>query len=238
MARTTTSRIAGVTLLFYIAVGISHMILMSRATSAEGTAAKLARIAEHASDVRVGILLGLLECFSALVLGVALYSITRDEGPEIAMLALVCRVCEGVLGAIGIPQTLGLLWLATAGAGPGAPEHGTANALGAYLLMPGPAAPIGAIFWSTGSTLFSYLLLRGRMVPATIAWLGVLSSAFLVAGLPLQLVGFLKGPPTTYMWLPAFIFELALGPWLIIKGVASPALRAAVFDPMQALRPR
>ena len=70
MARTTTARIAGFALLFYTAVGISHTILMSRATSAEGAAAKLASIAVHASDVRVGILLGLLECFSALVLGV------------------------------------------------------------------------------------------------------------------------------------------------------------------------
>ena len=152
------------------------------------------------------------------------------------MLALVCRVCEGVLGAIGIPQTLGLLWLATVGAGPGAPEAGTANALGAYLLMPGPAAPVGAIFWAAGSTLFSYLLLCGRIVPVTIAWLGVLSSALLVACLPLQLVGFLRGPLTTYMWLPALVFELALGPWLIVMGVANPALRAAVFAPMQAPR--
>ncbi|MDQ2841325.1 MAG: DUF4386 domain-containing protein, partial [Acidobacteriota bacterium] len=199
MTRMTNARIAGFTLLFYIAIGISHIVLMNRATGGEGTAAKLAHIAEHASDVRVGILLGLLECFSALVLGVTFYGITRDEGPEIAMFALVCRVCEGVLGAIGIPQTLALLWLATAGA----PEAGTANALGAYLLMPGPAAPVGAIFWAAGSTLFSYLLLRGRMVPVSIAWLGVLSSALLVVGLPLQLVGVLTGPPTTYMWLLA-----------------------------------
>jgi hypothetical protein len=31
------------------------------------------------------------------------------------MLIMVCRLGEGVLGAIGIPNTLGLLWLATGG---------------------------------------------------------------------------------------------------------------------------
>lgn len=226
MTRTTSARIAGFTLFFYIAVGILQMVLMNRATNAEGTAATLARVAGHATDVRVSVLLVLLECFSALVLGVAFYGITRDEGPELAMFALVCRVCEGVLGAIGIPRTLGLLSLATTGA----PEAGTANALGAYLLMPGPPAPIGAIFWAVGSAIFSYLLLRGRIVPRWIAWLGVLSSALLAAGLPLQLVGVLNGLPAAYMWLPALVFELALGPWLIIRGVP-PRIRLGTKKP-------
>jgi len=52
MTRTTNARIAGFTFLFYIAVGITGMFLNNRATNAQGAAAKLARIAEHASDVR------------------------------------------------------------------------------------------------------------------------------------------------------------------------------------------
>ena len=128
MTRTTNARIAGFTFLFYIVVGITSMVLFSRATSAQGAAATLASIAEHASDVRVTIVLTLLACFSAVVLAVTLYGITRDEDHELAMLALACRVGEGVIGAIGIPNTLGLLWLATAGAGAGAPDVATANA--------------------------------------------------------------------------------------------------------------
>ena len=225
MTRTTNARIAGFTYLFYIAVGISSMVLMNRATSGEGTAARLARIAEHASDVRITILLELLQCFSALVLAVALYGITRDEDHELAMLALACRVGEGVIGSFGIPKELGLLWLATAGAGAGAPDIATANTLGAFLLVPDPNPPIGAIFFAVGSTIFSYLLLRGRMVPVSLALLGVFSSALLGVGLPLQLAGFFTGPLTGYQWLPAFIFEVVLALWLLIKGVAAPAAR-------------
>ena len=151
MTRTTNARIAGFTYLFYIAVALPSMVLMNRATSAEGIAAKLARVAEHASDVRVAILLTLLSCFSAVVLGVALYGITRDQDHELAMLAMACRVGEGVLGAIGIPNTLGLLWLATAGAGAGAPDGATANALGAFLLMPAQDTMIGAPFFAVGA---------------------------------------------------------------------------------------
>lgn len=57
MTRMTNARIAGFTYLFYIAVALPSMVLMNRATSAEGTAAKLARVAEHASDVRIVIVL-------------------------------------------------------------------------------------------------------------------------------------------------------------------------------------
>src|SRR5207244_115771 len=95
-----------------IAAGIASMILFGGATGGEGIAAKLAGIAQHTTDVRLVILLDLLQCFSALVLAVTLHAITRDQDPDLAMMGMTCRVCEGVLGAAGIPSTLALLWLA------------------------------------------------------------------------------------------------------------------------------
>ena len=224
MTRTTNARLAGFTFLFYIAVAFPSLVLFNRATSGQGTAAKLANIAQHASDVRVAIVLTLLGSFSALVLAVALYGITRDEDRELAVLALACRVGEGLLSAISLPTMLGLLWLATAGAGAGSPDAATSNALGAFLLMPVPSIPIGTIFFAVGSTLFSYLLLRGRMVPVLLAWFGVLAPALLVVAIPLQLAGFLKVP--WYVWIPMAVFQVALALWLLIKGVAAPATRS------------
>jgi hypothetical protein len=52
MTRTTNARLAGFPYLFYIALAIPAMVLFDKATSAEGTAAKLARIAEHPPRVR------------------------------------------------------------------------------------------------------------------------------------------------------------------------------------------
>ena len=222
MTRTTNARIAGFTFLFYIAVGITSMVLFDPAAGAEGIAAKLAAITAHATDVRIGICLNLLCCFSALVLAVTLYAITRDEDPDLAMLGLTCRVGEGVIGAIFMFAELGLLWLATA-TGANAPDAAAAQALGAFFFKVGGWSPtIGAIFFAVGSTLFSYLLLRGRMVPVALAWLGVLASILLVALLPLNLAGFINGPVLTFMWLPMLVFEVALALWLLIKGVAMP----------------
>lgn len=223
MTRTTNARLAGFTLLFYIAVGVTQMVLFGGATAGEGTAAKLANMAQHATDVRVNVVLGLLTCFVALTLGVALYAITREQDPDLAMLALICRVGEGVIGGIFIPMTLGLLSLATA-AGANAPDAAAAQALGSFVLTTRSWNPIiAATFFAVGSTLFSWLLLRGRMIPVALAWLGVVASVLLVVGLPLQLAGVLRSPVTLLMWLPMAAFEIPLGLWLLIKGVAASA---------------
>jgi hypothetical protein len=226
MTRTTNARIAGFTYLFYSAIGICIELLMHQARGVDGDAAMLARIGQYATNVRLSILIVLLECFSALVLAVTLYGITRVQDQELAMLALVCRVAEAVLGTRNIPSYLGLLWLAKAGGGTGAPDIPTTNALRAFLLMPGPSVPMGTIFFAVGSTIFSWLLLRGRMVPVSIAWLGVFATGLLVVVLPLQLAGFSTGPLTGYyQWLPALVFQIVLALWLLIKGVATPATR-------------
>src|SRR6202790_4436314 len=147
MTRTTNARIAGFTYLFYAAIGICIELLMHQARGGYGGAAMVARIWQYATNVRLAILITLLECLSSLVLGVTLYGITRDEDHELSMLGLVCRVAEGVLGSLNnIPGYLGLLWLAKAGVGTGVPDIPTTNALRAHMPMPGPSVPLRPIF--------------------------------------------------------------------------------------------
>ena len=164
MTVTTNARIAGLTFLIYIAAGFASLAL--------------------AGNVTATAVLSLITSFSALVLGVTLYAITRHVDPDLAMLGLTCRVIEAV---------------------------------------PGP----GEIFFAVGSAVFSWLLLRGRMIPAALAWLGVIASALLVVLLPLQIAGWFGGlrawssPVTWVVWLPLLVFEVALALWLIVKGVAT-----------------
>ncbi len=227
MTRTTNARIAGFTYLFYAAIGLCLELLMHQARGGYSGAAMVARMGHYATNVRLAILIALLECLSSLVLGVTLYGITREEDHELAMLVLVCRVAEGVLGSVNnIPGYLGMLWLAKVGGGP---DITTTNALRAFLLMPGASVPIGSIFFAVGTLVFSYLLLRGRMVPVSIAWLGVFGSGLLAVTLPMQLAGFSTGPLAGYyQWLPALVFQVVLALWLLIKGVATPARQVSV----------
>ena len=143
---------------------------------------------------------------------------------DLAVLACACRIGEGMLGAVAPMTTLGLLWLATSGAA--ADDGGGAATLGAFLHQVGQwNTLIAAILFSVGSTLFSWLLLRGRMIPVALAWLGVFASVLLVVGLPLQLAGVLSGSVIQFLWIPMAAFEIPLALWLLIKGVAMPAPR-------------
>jgi hypothetical protein len=196
------------------------MVLFGRAAGGEGIAAKLAAISHHPTEIGVVILLGFFQCFAALVLAVTLYAITRREDADLAMLALACRVGEGIIAGSYMSRTMALVWLAAAG-GANAPDTAAAHALGPYLLRGDMA--VTATFFAVGSTIFSYLLLRGRMIPTALARLGVVASVLLVIGLPLQAAGFLTAPiPITMMWLPMLAFEVPLGLWFIIRGVAQP----------------
>jgi hypothetical protein len=90
---------------------------------------------------------------------------------------MLCRIVEGVGGLIA--TELNVTWSVT----------------------------LGASLFVAGSTLFSYLFLRGRMIPVALAWLGVMASGLLVV-LPLQLAGFFRGATnwfsavTWVVWLP------------------------------------
>jgi hypothetical protein len=223
MTRPTNARIAGFTFLIYIAAGITSMVLFARATRGDGVAAELATIAQNATDMRLTILLGLVMNLSALVLAVTLYALTREQDRDLAMLGLTCRVAEGIAG-MDVSATLGLLWLAT-GTEASALDAGAASALGAFFLKMGRTMGASATFFAVGSTFFTWLLLRGRMIPVPLAWLGVLASVLLVACLPLHLAGLLGEPVTSFMWFPMLLFEVVLALWLIIKGVVAPASR-------------
>jgi len=217
VTRRTNARIAGIAYLLYIAAAFPSMLLSGRATSGAGMVEKLANMALHATDVRLAAVLSLIGCLCALVLAVTLYAITREQDRDLALLALTCRVAEGVTGAASIPTTLGLLALATA-AGTNTPDPRAAGAVGAFVL----AQPwlIGATFFAVGSTIFSWLLLSGRMVPVWLAGLGVVASAVVALALPLQLMEVLPGLVAQLIWLPVAVFELVLAVWLIAKGAA------------------
>ncbi len=86
------ARVAGFTFLFYIAAGIASLILARQ---------------PHVTDV-----LSIFTSLSALVLGVTLYAITREQDPTLAMLAMVCRVVEAIPGDSAIFFAVGSLLFA------------------------------------------------------------------------------------------------------------------------------
>ncbi len=218
MTRTANARLAGFTFLAYIVTGIADMMVFGRAAAGTGAFAQLASIAQHATLVRLSALLSLLSFFEAVILGVTLYALTRDEDHDLAVLALACRAAEGILGAASAVRTMQILSVAQAIP---TTDSSASVALGASLLATGGSSMmIGATCFAVGSTLFSYLFLRARSIPVSLAWLGVIASLLLVIALPIRLLGFLPASLAWPIWMPMLVFEVTLAFWLIVKGVA------------------
>jgi hypothetical protein len=225
MTPRTNGRLAGFMFLLYIVVGITHMVIMSQATGGgEDTAAKLASIARHASLMRVSVVLTLLEAICAMVIAVTIYTLTRDQDRDLAILAMTFRVAESVVGFASVARPLGLLSIATSSAA--APvDPAAANALGGLLLKSGGPGAAGAFCFALGSTIYCYLFLRAQSIPVPLAWLGLLSSVLWVIVCPLQMVDVPVGPITWVMYPAMLLFEVTLALWLIIKGVRERSVR-------------
>jgi hypothetical protein len=217
MTRRTNARVAGVAYLLYIAAAFPSMILMGRATAGDGMPARIANLAQHAFDVRLAMVLSLIGCFCALVLGVTLYAITRVQDRDLAMLAMICRVAEGITGAASLPPILAFLSVVAAG--------GANESLGAFVLD--DSVFVAATFFAVGSTIFSWLLLKGRMVPIRLAWLGVIGSALIAMALSLESLQAVGSAVVQILWIPVAVFEIVLAVWLIAKGVTDPKAEVA-----------
>lgn len=208
MTRTRSARLAGFMFLFYIATALPSMVLFGRATSGDTTAAKLANVAQHQDKLRAAAVFQLITIADAILLGAALFAITRDVDRDLAVMALSFRVVEGAISAITTVGTLALL---------NSPDP----SVGALLLkLPLWTNSVSAFSFSIGSTIFAWLFIRGRGIPAWLAWLGFAGSLLLIVGLPLEMARILTPPLNQVMWIPIALFEVILGFWLLIKGVA------------------
>ena len=224
MTLRTNARLAGIAFLLYIVAAMSGFIISGHASAGDTAAAKLASIAAHAGQMRLSFILILIGCFCALILAVTLLAITRDVDPDLALLAAVCRVTEGVTGAVTLDTAAERIWLATHAA---TLDAATRDTLAATRFGTPDLMGVGATFFAVGSTIFAWLLLRGRMVPVSLAWIGIVGSLAAVVVLPLRQAGAIGGPLTELIWPPLLVFEIWLGIWLIVKGVAAPVRKAA-----------
>lgn len=76
----------------------------------------------------------------------------------------------------------------------------------------------GTMVFAAGSTLFSALLVKGRFVPAPLAWASLASSVLLLVALPF--VGIDWATPLHWVvWIPMLVVEVTLGLWLLVRGV-------------------
>src|SRR5215208_6020519 len=175
----------------------------------------------------LGALLELILIIANIGTAVVLYPVVKRVNEILALGFVTARVVESVFIGVGILSILSLVTLrqeAAAGA-----DASSLLAVGqslvalqswTFLLGPGFVVGIG------NGLILGYLMYRSGLVPRGMAMLGLIAGPVLLA----RFVGILFGvfEPTSVLGtrtvVPEFLWELALGIWLTVRGFNRSAL--------------
>jgi Domain of unknown function (DUF4386) len=164
-----------------------------------------------------GVLLELVNCGAVIGIAVLLFPVLRRRSEPVAVGYLASRLVESVILAVGALSPLLLVTLSRAHPHAGS-ESGLADTLG-RMLVAGEEAGFrtAMIALGLGSLLLCHGLYTSRLVPRPISLLGFVGYALLLGW---GVLGVLLGEdPSTILFVPGAIFELALPAWLFVRGL-------------------
>ncbi len=232
MTRPLIARIAGATFLLYIAIRVPGAVLFEGSIGTGAAANRLAAVAAHASDLRIATVLALANSVCALVMGVLLYFYTRRSHAELSTLTLICRTGEAVLFGVFALGLIALVFIAESSTQ--ASRDTDARLVTAIIRSTRHATLVASFFFAIGSTAFAWVLMRGRLAPRYVAALGFIGSLVPVVGMPLQIIGALRGFNTGLLWILLFLFEIVLGVWLLTSGGREPEVHLPPYQPSRS----
>lgn len=196
--------------------------LMASADPAE----KVRIIAAAESLFRVSVVFDLVYCAGFIVLLTALYVVLNPINRYLALLASVSKLVYAVTAVL---MALSFLEVVRFASDPTLLQSLGTEQLQAMVRLNSAAAwdqyYVGLVFWALSSTLFGWLWLKSRYIPAPLAILGVASSAWCL----FCAVSYIASPAfanVVNVWLfdmPMALFYITLSFWLLFKGLRGQA---------------
>ena len=221
------AKVAGFTLLLAIVIvvvanyGISFRLLVP------GNAVDTARnILAHETLFRINIACNLIYALSLVILLSTLYVILKPVNQNLALVAAFCRLIVALMWGITALNTLGALrLLGNATYLPVFKTDQLQTLARLHLVSSYDAYYIGLPFWGLASAVCSYLWFKSRFIPRTLAGFGLISSAWCVfcAYAFLIFPHFDAKVNASWFDMPMLLFEMALGSWLLFKGLSPSA---------------
>lgn len=215
------AKIAGFAYLLATAIVVLPFFLIYTRLMVAGSAAETARnVLAHETLFRINIACDLLYCAGTVVLLTALYVILKPVNQNLALVAAFCRLVFALMWVVialnlfdGLRLLHGADYLRVF-----EPERLQAWA---RLYLGAPAYGVGLPFHGLASTVCSYLWLKSKYIPRTLAGWGVISSAWCVLCAFADIISpeFAKVVNPWWFDTPMAIFEITLSFWLLFKGL-------------------
>jgi hypothetical protein len=214
------ARVAGLAYVVTILLGIFSVSYIESNILVPGNdAATVDNIMNNELWFRISIASEFILYALVVLLSHALYVILKTVNRNLALLALLWRIGEAIIG-VGVTVLTGLIPLLLLN-GEAAFEQDQLHALvGLFLQVRSAGLDVVLIFIGMGGTLFCYLFFTAKYVPRILAAWGMITY---LSMLILSLVSILTPnfPESVKMifYAPGGLFEILFGFWLLIKGV-------------------
>jgi hypothetical protein len=221
----TAAKVAGFSLLFSMVIVVFANFALLNPLLVPGNAAETARnIIAHQTQLRIAVTCFLAYSVIVVVLLTALYVVLKPVNPGLALVGAIFRLVFASLWLLSTLNLLNALRLL-----------GSANYLQVFeadrlqvLARLNLAATfddyyVGLPFFGLAATVCAYLWFKSNYIPKGLALFGVFSSAWCVICAFVFLI-FPTFNKIVNDWLfdtPMSLFEMALGFWLLFKGLKS-----------------
>ena len=217
------ARVAGFTFLLAIAIVVLANYGINFRLIVPGNAVDTARnIMAHEILFRLNIACNLIYVVIVVVLLTALVLILKPVNRNLALVATFCRLVFALMWGVTALNTLGALrLLGDATYLPVFKADQLQTLARLHITSSYDAYYVGLPFWGLASTVCGYLWFKSRYIPRALAAFGVISSAWCV----ICAFAFIVFPhfdaTVNAYWFdsPMVLFEMALGLWLLFKGL-------------------
>jgi hypothetical protein len=177
---------------------------------------------------RIGIASDLIGGACNAILAVAFYTMLKQVSSSLALLAAFWRLGEAVILGHMTLNGMAVLNILNHQAFSEAFSPGQLQAFASlYVGTQGDEFSIGLVYYSLGSTLFCYLLLKSQYVPKLLAWWGLVSSFVALISTLTIIVFPAAGGIAPGCYAPVGIFEIVTGFWLLVAGIRLPRITPA-----------
>jgi len=216
------ARVAGLAYLLIIIIALLSTGLIDSNLIVPGNDAETTKnILAHDSLFRISIALILFMYMTVVILSWALYVLLKSVNKNLALLALLLRSAEAVLGAVTVLISFFVLGLLNGNGQSTVFEADQLQALvGLFLNVRTAGLDFVLVFVGLGGTVFCYLFYKSKYVPQILAGWGIITYVSML------LLGFISMLSPNHSPLFEIIpyalgglFELIFGFWLLIKGI-------------------
>jgi hypothetical protein len=218
-----SAKVAGFSFLIAIAIVVfSNYSINFRLIVPDNAVDTARNIMAHETLFRINIACNVIYAVTIVALLTSLYVILKPVNHNLALISAFCRVVLALMWGITALNTLSALrLLGDAAYLPVFKSDQLQTLARLHLTTSWDAYYVGLPFWGLASTVCSYLLFKSRYIPKALAAFGIITSGWCVICAFTFIIYPHFDSTVNEGWfdMPMVIYEIALGLWLLIKGL-------------------